>query len=1033
MVIEALSLGTTNEEQAYYNAVRALYTGIDIEPASYNTTKKTHTGYGRITFVLPLFQDQTPGVGVVFKDVYIDKNGQMLSGYAETVYKSDNWTTQMVNIDAFFRGGILVEGIMYGDFGAHEVLGIIGDTTNIVVNFKGDGTVDNITVTYTVPTPTGLNEEKITVDGDLIAKVTESEKNQTATVDYYIIKDADNVYYGINLTDGSKIPLGRYDANISKIMANINRNKVDYTPRIDFLTADGNYAFDPADFAYNNNNIYSTHYNKLENSHEYKLRWKFMQAGGTTDRVKVNIPDGIIRNTDNLKFIITQNNTELAYAENSPGDIELTLMPPPTAGEYSILAVVKTVVDGEDTWKLAGRLDILAREHKTYNVTLVSLIADKEINETTESAVQEYLNSTWKKYGISWEVDVDDEFYVDVQGDDGAERKQYVNEILDGDWTQEDKWLSEYKPVQKAINRSYNTYASNKKAYSNETMYVFILPSGKAPYDGQIGDMPLKQQWGYLFVDEFGSTEDYRTLSHELGHGRTALHHTFEDDYIAKYATTNLMDYSDYTNLVRAQWDMAHNPAIFTPLQSDGDGAMNDPNMPAEDIAELIKSVRDAKMQNKNNLDITEFSLSFGKRTELELTDMQLADVIVLTSGKMKTIMPGQPGESRYEPLYIVPSDFSVESDKMIAKSKGLTGYFTKYTFPQYIKNGDSYTKSSTSALIIIVRGKQTQTFKAYLNGDPVPDIKFPCEVCGRELEMNIERLRLILGANNANATSVCVDAINTSFKHQDIQFNTCKKQAHFFSQSFVETSGFKKFSEDYHYQLLTIYSKFSGQSNNIYKTLYNQDFWDKNQHLDYISSNLCPYRFEQKDTTGTDKSIRYKGDGVNSKTYKGLTIKFPESFILDNKGKYFKVPKLTSNDEIEKGKNLFNLVYSNKEGNGDPSSGDGWRYRGRGIMHLTNFNNYQKTADLIKNKFSIALDITNDKDLLKFQEDMSIIIYSGVIWFYNAFKPLDRLNTMTSNQVTSIVNTAEDQKTKRASQYDSLVEDSELFKCFLK
>ncbi|HQN99259.1 MAG TPA: hypothetical protein PKU86_07385 [Bacteroidales bacterium] len=24
---------------------------------------------------------------------------------------------------------------------------------------------------------------------------------------------------------------------------------------------------------------------------------------------------------------------------------------------------------------------------------------------------------------------------------------------------------------------------------------------------------------------------------------------------------------------MRAQWDMVHNPAIFTPLQSDGDGA----------------------------------------------------------------------------------------------------------------------------------------------------------------------------------------------------------------------------------------------------------------------------------------------------------------------------------------------------------------------------------------------------------------------------------------------------------------------------
>ncbi|NLU40561.1 MAG: hypothetical protein GXX78_16910 [Bacteroidales bacterium] len=84
---------------------------------------------------------------------------------------------------------------------------------------------------------------------------------------------------------------------------------------------------------------------------------------------------------------------------------------------------------------------------------------------------------------------------------------------------------------------------------------------------------PLKEQWGYLFVDDFGSTEDYRTLSHELGHGKTVLQHTFKDEHLSQGSTTNLMDYSDYTNLVRAQWDMVHNPAIFTPLQSDGDGA----------------------------------------------------------------------------------------------------------------------------------------------------------------------------------------------------------------------------------------------------------------------------------------------------------------------------------------------------------------------------------------------------------------------------------------------------------------------------
>lgn len=69
----------------------------------------------------------------------------------------------------------------------------------------------------------------------------------------------------------------------------------------------------------------------------------------------------------------------------------------------------------------------------------------------------------------------------------------------------------------------------------------------------------------------------------------------------------------------------------------------------------------------------------------------------------------------------------------------------------------------------------------------------------------------------------------------------------------------------------------------------------------------------------------------------------------------------------------LANRVYANRLGNGDEDSGDGWKYRGRGLIELTGRANYMAAGD------ALGVDLKGNPDLVA-QPEMAAMT-AGWYW----------------------------------------------------
>jgi putative chitinase len=117
------------------------------------------------------------------------------------------------------------------------------------------------------------------------------------------------------------------------------------------------------------------------------------------------------------------------------------------------------------------------------------------------------------------------------------------------------------------------------------------------------------------------------------------------------------------------------------------------------------------------------------------------------------------------------------------------------------------------------------------------------------------------------------------------------------------------------------------------------------------VAAFLGQVGVESMGFTKTSEDLYYKTPGLLTRTF-GST-RFP---TLESEADYLRNPE-----------KLANYVYADRYANGSPSSGDGWAYRGSGLLQITFKDNYSRIGG------ELGLDLVANPDLVRNDPDVSV------------------------------------------------------------
>ena len=193
------------------------------------------------------------------------------------------------------------------------------------------------------------------------------------------------------------------------------------------------------------------------------------------------------------------------------------------------------------------------------------------------------------------------------------------------------------------------------------------------------------------------------------------------------------------------------------------------------------------------------------------------------------------------------------------------------------------------------------------------------CPRCREEWTDMLPRLKQVFGKVSPIRLKAVAQAYTEHMKA--LSMDTCWVKAHFFAQATIETGYTLNISENMNYK--------------------------RERFEDIFPSKIFKGRWTKDGKWVSDR------DKNGKRIYKDGMKR-----TLD------KVYSIT--DTQERKIVLANIAYANKNGNGDYYSGDGWRFRGSGLVQITGRENYSKIQHLINTRFKLNVDImTNGADTI--------------------------------------------------------------------